>query len=739
MNTNTIAFKRSPFALAISMLLGAPLSNQAFAEESKFEEKKNAAQTIMDVIQVRGTKSTAAEAAQTVPAQVVALGAAQLEARKVVNIEDLAFATPNVALDAVGTVPGVANFSIRGLGINSSIPSIDPHVGVFIDGVYTGVTYGVVTDTFDLESIEIFKGPQGVLFGRNVTGGAVLLRSARPDGEFKAKFKVGYEEEQTTLGAAIEGGLSDTVAGKISVYQKNDRGWFHNTTLDESVGADKTQTVRGTLVYQPNNSTDLTLIAEHGTIDGDGAVAQNPRLEGTAAGGGNADSFESIQNVKGETDVSWDQLTFEAGFDWGKGRVTNIMAIRSVDSWGRTDVDAADPSRYNAILHTDQSQFSNELRYNVGVKDDWDLTTGLFYFTQDFVYTGGREHGPVIRRVSGGHQDQSNLGVFINNEYYFSDSLTLNAGLRYTEESKDVEVYPVETIIEGTGQNCSFVEWTCSGAPTQSTSNDNFSPKLGFEWTDNESHEMLVYGSWSRGYRSPMYNFRSEVTPVATDLEKHDSLELGIKMTTEDGNFRVNAAVFHNAIKDLVRETIITNELGVRQDILNTADATIQGIEVDTMLLIGENLVLNAGVGLLDGSYDKIRDDVDLDSDGEFGDKDQLDLNIPRLSDVTYNLGVTYEMSISDYGSLAARADYNYRSEAANTDNNKGNFKSMKMINAGLTFTPNDGNWTLSIYGKNLDDTVHLGTISPLPWPDSQYFASMKKGRRFGVDFIYSF
>jgi iron complex outermembrane receptor protein len=91
---------------------------------------------------------------------------------------------PNVQLESVGTFPGVQNFSIRGQGINSSIPSVDPTVGVFVDGLYMGTTYGVVIDTFDLESVEVLRGPQGLLFGRNVTGGAVVLRNARPDGEF---------------------------------------------------------------------------------------------------------------------------------------------------------------------------------------------------------------------------------------------------------------------------------------------------------------------------------------------------------------------------------------------------------------------------------------------------------------------------------------------------------------------------------------------------------------------------
>jgi iron complex outermembrane recepter protein len=129
---------------------------------------------------VFGTKRSGSEAAQEVPAQISAFDSSQLDALQVVTIEDLSFSMPNVSLDQIGTFPGVANFSIRGFGINSSTSSVDPAVGLFIDGVYNGVNWGSVVDTFDLESVEVFRGPQGVLFGRNVTGGAVLMRTARP-------------------------------------------------------------------------------------------------------------------------------------------------------------------------------------------------------------------------------------------------------------------------------------------------------------------------------------------------------------------------------------------------------------------------------------------------------------------------------------------------------------------------------------------------------------------------------
>jgi len=190
-----------------------------------------AAGALMEEMMITARKKSDLEASQDVPIAVTAFGSDQLDALFVQRIDDLSYMAPNVQLEQVGTFPGVQNFSIRGQGINSSIPSVDPTVGTFIDGVYMGTTYGVVIDMFDVESVEILRGPQGLLFGRNVTGGAVLLRTARPDGEFGVKLRAqGTVNDRYGIAGAIEGPLfSDKLAGKIVAYYDNDDGYISTT------------------------------------------------------------------------------------------------------------------------------------------------------------------------------------------------------------------------------------------------------------------------------------------------------------------------------------------------------------------------------------------------------------------------------------------------------------------------------------------------------------------------------
>merc|ERR1712137_1085021 len=156
-------------------------------------DRQSAIDRVLGTVTVTATKKKDVENVQDVPVAVTAFNSDTLDALNVTTLESLSYSSPNVSLDDVGTSRGTANFAIRGLGVNSSIPSIDPAVGVFVDGVYMGLNSGLVLDLFDLESVEVLRGPQGLLFGRNTTGGAVLINTGNPTDDFTARARVAYE------------------------------------------------------------------------------------------------------------------------------------------------------------------------------------------------------------------------------------------------------------------------------------------------------------------------------------------------------------------------------------------------------------------------------------------------------------------------------------------------------------------------------------------------------------------
>ena len=321
--TNNFSRLTKSVKAAKAALVAVSVACVAFVLPTTAVAQQGSAGALLEEIVTTARKKSEAEAVQEVPIAVSAFGSAQIEALFLQKIDELGYLMPNVQMEQIGTFPGVQSFSIRGQGINSSIPSVDPTVGVFVDGVFLGTSFGVVLDTFDVESIEVLRGPQGLLFGRNVTGGAVLVRNKRPNGEFGFRARVGAtDNEEFSYALAIEGSLvEDKLAAKLVYYNNDDPGFFPNPTNATDVGEMETTLIRPTFVWTPNDTTDVTLIWEDGKAEGDGAAWTSV----TAQQAGAVPEFTTILNDIGFTDIDWTQVTLEANVDIGRGTMTYIL------------------------------------------------------------------------------------------------------------------------------------------------------------------------------------------------------------------------------------------------------------------------------------------------------------------------------------------------------------------------------------------------------------------------------
>jgi iron complex outermembrane receptor protein len=672
--------------------------------------------------------------AQDVPGALTTFSAEALEALNFDDISSLTYTMPNVQLEDIGTAPGVANFGIRGLGINSSIPSVDPTVGVFVDGMYYGINAGIVVDTFDLEAIEVLRGPQGTLYGRNVTGGAVLLRTTTPDDTFALNAGASYETgPEWTADVTVSGPLAPGVlSGKIAVYHQEDDGWFENDFDGSQFGASQLDIYRAALRLTPSENVDMILRLEHGYGESDGPASQNH-----GAGQDERGSFDFTINNRGYAIGDWEQAIFEVNVDvgFGDGTITNIAGWRDYEGYSSGDIDATGGNGFHSRAVNLQEQWSNELRY-AGTFGAFDLTAGLYWFEQTLFYIEERSiAGGAVFRVGGGDGTFSTEAAFANLDWHLNDELTLSLGARYTQEEKEAQVSRIRgttnnldgaVIVPGEfqqGGNIDTQTLVFSDSPFDLKWHD-LSPRLGIQWEPNP--DTNIYAFFAQGFRAGGVNFRTTTlgsgggplsgAPRAFDPEEQDSYEIGWKQDFMDGRGRLNIAVFHNVIDNMQRETNVPDPAGVQQVIVNAGEATIQGAELEARWALTDNFLLSVQVGYTDGEYNEVTADLDNNGVVDGGDLDQL---IPRLAEWTYGATAIYDLEIFG-GILSSRVSYNHRDESVYNDTNTGFLADADIWDANLSYSPEGANWTFAVYGDNLTDEATWGGDTVLP--DSPLF-----------------
>lgn len=767
-------------ALLASTAALIPVAAQAQeAEAGASEERTSTLDSITEIL-VTGTKTRDAENVQDVPLAVTAFNADTLEAFKVRDIQGLSFQVPSVSLDQIGTSRGTANFTVRGLGINSSIPSIDPTVGVFVDGIYLGINGGVVFDLFDLESVEILRGPQGVLFGRNVTGGAVVINTGNPTEDFRGKVRAavdgpvdgGRGGANYTTSVVLSGPIiEDKLLFKVGAYYNKDEGYFRNLAsltnpaVPENHGKAETKILRGALEARLGGLTLLGKL-DYFKSDGDGPSAQNRAFF-------DRNSFDFAIDEPGfyANEIWTGSLT--ATIDLGPGTLTNVFGWRKYDARTRGDIDATPVFLFHSNTQTAQEQFSNELRYAMSF-DRLDLTIGGFWFDQNLAYDESRElrrdlpvnlQPPVF--YGGGRQDHEVIGVFANAQWEFVDNLSLIAGIRWNQETKDAAI----TYITPRAP-CSLINPPFCPTGTQpfnpATETDGFtdrvrfrnlSPKLGLQY---EFADSQIYGHWSRGFRSGGYNFRITNIPVfnraflATgalgfDEERVDNYEIGGKFQTADRSFTLNVAGYVTKVNNMQREVNLADPgAGVVQNILNTADATIVGFEAEARMRVSPSLAFTANIGIIDAEYDRVL--FDISGDGLINDAD-LALSLPRVPPITVGAGLIHDWDLGD-SSIVTRVNYQYRDEAAYTDDNLGWLNALSNLEANITWNTPVPGLSLSLYGRNLLDEVQEGGDTQVPFggpnstgvrrpfapnPTAGTFSPLMRGRNVGVEAVFAF
>ena len=707
------------------------------------------------------------ELIQNVPLSITHFSSEKIEALKVNDLESLAVRMPNVALDDAVSGLAVANFSIRGVGINNSIASVDPTVGVFVDGVYMGQITNVLFDTFDIESIEVLRGPQGTLFGRNVTGGAILVNTKKPGDTLEVSVRTSFEGGGESLNSyymgTIGGPISETVRVQISAYTNQDNGWFKNLHTGEAFGENDTRMIRPVITWNPTDDISLVLRYRYENSSSDGAAGQNQRDFDIDSHDFSIDEegFREHRNHFFSAQIDWD-------VDFGDGTITNVFGFYDADGSALLDVDSSPQNILNIRGWTPYRQWSDELRYAGRFFEKLHVTTGFYYFTNEINYhdrryllgdhigrlvaEGSLPAGTHLTQDVGGNYYVDTLGVFLSLDYDLTDRITLTAGTRYSYEKREVETASGILNTSGLLGNtpCNVAKGPeCPFDFTDEETWKSWSPKLGaaYYMGGGENFEANIYGHWTRGFRSGGYNVRNTYASDVElsgpyDEEKIDTFEAGLKISTGIGI--LNGAVFYNLIDDVQRViTLPAFEGGIAQVIRNTADIEAFGFELDGLVVVTDQLFLLGSVGYVDPEYTKVKDDLNLD--GTVDEKDKA-LKLPRAANLTWSVGATHNAGLMQWAKMTSRVSYSYRGKSYLTDDNKGYTPEQNIVDAGIDITPTSGNFSIGFYGKNLLNEVKHGSYVELPErigfltlsaPAGGSFAPLSKGRTFGVQLTY--
>lgn len=681
-------------------------------------------------------------APQDLAVAIDTFGDGELAARNVETLQDLSFAMPNVQIEDLGTARGIANLSIRGIGVNSSIASVDPAVGVFADGVYLGMNAGTLTDLLDTERVTVLRGPQGTLYGHNVTGGAVLVQSRLPTDSFEMRVHAGVESGPDTYGeAAISGPiLPGVVQARLALGGHHDDGWLTNRFDGSAFGKNDSYSARFSLRFTPTADFETVLRLEHGAETGDGPAGQNHAL--FARG-----SFNFSIDNRGYAKTLWDQIALQTDWRTGRGSFTNIAAWRQVTVAWAADIDSTPAFVFHTRVLNLQSQKSDELRYafSVGAVE---AVAGLYYFDNAVTYIDERNFSPSFRRTGGGRGYFQDYAAFASIDWHWNDAVTLTGGLRFTHEGKHSQISRVRraadnldgaAVVPGEGIAGGDID-----ARTLAFSDtpffqawDDFSPRVGVQWRPDT--DTNVYASWSRAFRGGGANFRTSslgLKPRAYDPETVSAFEIGWKQAFGRGH--VTAALFHTAVGNMQRETNLADPVsGVQQIVLNAGDATLYGGEIEVQWSPLDALTLSASLGYVHGQYDRVTADLNGDLVVDAADKR---MRIPRLAPLSAGASATYAFALAG-GTAEMGLSFGHRDASFYNDSNLGRLAAADLLDAHIGYAPDGAPWRVNFYGKNLTDVAMWGGDTTLPASAAfgysggalPTFSPLDKGRVIGI------
>lgn len=579
----------------------------------------------LDVIVV--TAERRSSSLQKVPLAISAVGGDSIREGEVTGISDIAQRVPSTNFSSFNI--GEPQIFIRGIGNTSDSIGSDPAVGVFLDDVYISRAGAAAFDLFDIERVEVLRGPQGTLYGKNVIGGAISVLTKKPSFTFegKASATIGNLDART-LQAYVNGPLSETLAGKLVLSRRVRDGYAVNVINGQDYEDVNNFGVRAQVLFEPSDSFNFLLGADYSRDKGNGncrtLVKLEPEIQSglgiTYAQGEGAKQrdagAESVRRCAFDTVQTANRTLYgvmgraEADFGWGK--LTSITAYRSSEFDWIQDLGAgnAPPRLFSLVDSAEEqaNQFSQEIRLS-GVTDfglDW--VTGVFYLRESAERSENFKdfyNFPAFAPFNGDvtfYQDGTvnSFAAFTDLKYTITDSLTLAAGLRYSHDKKSIAQSAVDNVMDGSPAAIPLGP----GRPYSAVGRDSwgqFTPRVALNWEAGD--DIRFYASYSRGFKSGAFASQATSADIASralEPEKADSFEVGMKSEWFDNHLRFNANLFAMNYTNLQVFSLINLQLVTA----NARKATNKGIELEAQAVLSPNFRVYGNFTAMDPVYD---------------------------------------------------------------------------------------------------------------------------------------
>ncbi|AWA37250.1 TonB-dependent receptor [Pseudomonas fluorescens] len=745
--------KRLPLAL---LLAGSASWTHGYAAESETPVPAPAGKTATATSQLETVTVTTRrreESSQDVPTPMSVVSGTTLETQRVYRIQDLQQLVPSVNVAYMHARQ--SSVSIRGLGNNPASDGLEGSVGLYIDNVYLGRPGMAVFDLMDIEQLEVLRGPQGTLFGKNTTAGVINISTRAPSftPERSIETSVGEDGYFQTKGT-LSGPLNDQLAGRISAYRTRSDGDIKNEFNGHDLNGGSRDGFRAQLLFKPNENFNLRWIGDYNEEDSSAGTRvlynTGPTINGVnlysaraaAAGATLVNGSHRKVNLDNDQHVTVHQGGTSVEANWTLPSDFTLTSVSSYRFWNftpRNDDGLNVPATYNAGVSVEDKQYSQEFRLASPKGEFFDYVLGAYYFGSDldnksFAYYGpqadiwnGTPRGALanVNSVGRGHIKTDSFALFAQGTWHLTPRLDFTAGVRGTYEEKNAWVNrdaPVGgAAVTGAAATARRGRTGAydSGDLNQYSSSPSGLLNLSYRFTD----DLLGYATLSHGEKSGGVNLVVGSAPTAgadsllIGTERANNAELGFKSTLWDRRLQLNANVFWTQVN--AYQTNAYDDVNRVQYLTNAGSVRSRGVEFESTVIPLRGLTLNFNGSYNDVSYLSYKDapcppEVSQ-APGAPASCDLSGHQVVGASKWIGNANGKYEWNLDNGLQPYVTGSYAFRSKAVGTveDSDYGQIPSYAVVNlsTGLRGDFNQGQWDVSLWLKNAFDKTYYTTL----------------------------